>query len=172
LGRRSAQREVALNNPTISRVRTKKNTLPSLFGRLTTVWADHGELTALLPKLDVMCDLIDSGQTVLPATVEPSRLIQSLRLRFRGHFESEEDSGYFSHIARERPELLPTVVALKADHAAMLRKLDELAWLADEVPSWGELSRRARALRTFLCDHERAESELMHCYLAGDERAS
>jgi hypothetical protein len=160
-----------VNTPILSTVRIKKTTLPSLFGRLTTIWADHGELTALLPKLDVMCELIDSGQTLLPAALQPTRLIEGLRLRFLGHFKSEEDSGYFSQIARERPELLPTIVALKADHVAMLTEIDELAWMAQEVHSWGELSRRARVLRTFLCDHEQAESDLMHCYLASDESA-
>ena len=143
-----------------------KRVLPSLFGRLTAVWLDHGELTALLPRIEEMCRLLDAGGTDLPPALHPARLAENLSARLVRHFEAEEASGYFTTMVREEPALLPTIVALKADHVAMLDETRALARMAGDVGQWEELSARARRLVRFLREHEAAEADLMRRFLS------
>jgi hypothetical protein len=153
----------------VSSHRARKSALPSLFGRLTAVWLDHGELTALLPRIEEMCRLLDAGCTVPPPSLHPARLIEEFEARLQRHFEAEETSGYFSTIARQRPEFLPTIVALKADHVTMLEELRELERAAGDYTQWTRLSRRARGLMSFLRQHEATEADLMHGFLSTDD---
>lgn len=143
-----------------------KRVLPSLFGRLTAVWLDHGELTALLPRIEDMCRLLDAGSTQPPASLHPARLAEDLAARLIRHFEAEEASGYFSTMVRDEPALLPTIVALKADHVAMLDEIRNIERMAGDVGQWAELSTRARHLVRFLREHEASESELMRRFLS------
>ena len=145
--------------------------LPNLFGRLTAVWLDHGELIELLPRLEEMCLMLDSGRTVPPPSLHPSRLVENLKARLARHFEAEETSGYFGTIAKQRPELLPAIVALKADHVAMLDELEALDRLAGDFTQWTRLSKRARALTSFLRQHDAAEADLMRRFLSADDDA-
>lgn len=144
-----------------------KRVLPSLFGRLTAVWLDHGELAALLPRIEEMCRLLDAGTTDLPPALRPGRLAENLAARLVRHFEAEEASGYFSTMVRDEPALLPAIVGLKADHVAMLDEIQALGRMASDIGQWGELSRRARRLVEFLREHEAAESDLMRRFLNG-----
>lgn len=147
----------------------RKSALPSLFGRLTAVWLDHGELTALLPRIEEMCGLLDSGCSEIPPSLDPARLFEDLAARLERHFAAEETSGYFSTIAFQRPEFLPAIVALKADHLTMLEELHELQRAAADTTQWEWLSRRARGFMSFLCRHEATEADLMHGFLSSDD---
>lgn len=135
--------------------------LPSLFGRFTAILRDHEHLARTLRELRVMCAAIADGRDTLPSELAPARLIGALRDDLVEHFEAEESDSYFGVVADEGPDLKSQIAALKWEHLAMLRAVDELVRLAEDRSRWPQLSTPTRELIAQLERHERAESVLL-----------
>jgi hypothetical protein len=82
------------------------------------------------------------------------------------HFAIEESPAHLGVMARRRPDLLPLIVDLKADHAALLRALSRIEMAASEKSRWGELPALVSALCTDLDAHESAEAELVSTFFS------
>ncbi len=148
-------------------------TPPSLFGRLTLVHAQHQSLAALLHRLD------EAARTVLDLERRPTDPTESLhgllrlsRLELEEHFAAEEGPAHFETISADRPSLLPAIVDLRADHAAMrdsLAHLDSLTRMDDGGES---LAAGAVELVARFRVHERAEAAMLAEYLGEPEPPS
>jgi hypothetical protein len=139
--------------------------LPTLFGRLTLLFDSHERHLTVLENLNAMCRAIEAGQAV-PAELDPCRLLFELALELSAHFEIEESPAHFGVMARERPDLLPRVVDLKADHAGLLRALGRIDHIAADKARWPELPLLVSAVREELTAHEQAESDLIQEFFA------
>lgn len=146
---------------------TMHTPLPTFFGRLTTVLSEHEHLRDTLRSLTTMCSALEAGQMMLPPELEPRRLIQELCAGLSTHFEAEEGRGHFGTMAQERPDLLPEIVDLKAEHRAMLEIVRNLTLIVEDTARWTELPAPARALSAKLRAHEQAEAELVRRYING-----
>ncbi|HSU38969.1 MAG TPA: hemerythrin domain-containing protein [Polyangiaceae bacterium] len=135
--------------------------LPDFFGRLTTVRSQHEHLGATLRNLEAASDALEIGRTSFPAELSPGALLTALRGDLAQHFEAEESDVHFGTIAREEPRLLPGIVDLKGDHAAMLASIDGLLLVAADQSRWLELVVPIRRLIRALRVHERAEALLL-----------
>jgi hypothetical protein len=140
--------------------KTRRRGLPTLFGRLSILLGSHERQTVTLENLRAMCNAIEAGQS-LPAALQPHRLLAELGCELSAHFSAEEGPAHFGTMARMRPDLLPRVVDLKADHARLQRALARVELLATDKDRLTELPPLVSALLAELGDHERAEGELM-----------
>jgi hypothetical protein len=140
--------------------------LPTLFGRLTSILSDHQQLGKTVHGLQDLCNALDSGAERVPEKLNPGRMLGNLHAHLSRHFVAEEADAHFGLMARERPELLPQVVALKADHAAFLEEITRMLGLAADVVRWSELSDASRRLIARLAAHEQAEAELVERFLS------
>jgi hypothetical protein len=146
--------------------------LPTLFGRLTSLECEHEHLRTHLERVRALCAAL-SGRidTPLPSDEERLRLIVEWQTQLSRHFEAEESPRYFGTLVADRPELIPRIGELRADHAAMLDSLRLLTTLAKEAIESRAFAVRALHLIEQLERHERAESELMREFFEqGGER--
>jgi hypothetical protein len=147
-------------------VRSAEHHLPSLFGRLTNFLDARERHTRILEKVREMAEAIDAGQSPLPAALDPGPLLLELRWELAMHFAAEESDLHFGTIAREQPALLPRVVDLKADHAAMLEDLLQLETIAHTPARWGELPASVARFVAAFHEHEHSETELVAQFLS------
>jgi hypothetical protein len=146
--------------------------LPEFFGRLTTVRHQHEHLGETLKRLEMMCDMIEIGQSPTPEDLNPAQLLTALGDDLAQHFKAEESDAHFGAIALEEPRLLPSIVDLKADHGAMLAGIEGLSLTAGNVARWPELVVPTRHLIKTLRLHERAEALLLQEYFAPSESSA
>jgi hypothetical protein len=145
--------------------------LPEFFGRLTTVLHQHEHLGHTLGKLRTMCDFLEVGRRLESVGIDPPKLLAAWRGDLAQHFVAEESDAHFGMMAEERPRLLPAIVDLKADHAAVLAAIDALLIIATDEARWPELVVPTRRLIRSLEVHERAEALLLHEYFAPSENS-
>lgn len=84
-----------------------------------------------------------------------------LRGPLGAHFEEEERAGLFEQIEEQSPEHAPACVRLRAEHGALIRRLDALraaSPLERRRSAWGT---GVRALLDELSTHESCEAELL-----------
>jgi hypothetical protein len=91
-------------------------------------------------------------------------LLSELRRGLSEHVAAEETEAFFGVIARVRPELLPFVVDLKADHAAMFGALTQLELIVG-AHRWDELPAPLSNLVATLRAHEQVEADLIESFL-------
>jgi hypothetical protein len=151
---------------------TATHPLPTVFGRLTTVLSEHEHLKDTQEKLVALCAALGAGQSPLPSNLAPARLIAKLRAELSRHFANEETDAHFGAVVRERPELLPRVVELRADHTTMLDLIDGLELIAAEETRWNELIAAIPVFLGQLRMHEQAESALVQEFFSPGDRAS
>jgi hypothetical protein len=146
--------------------------LPTLFGRLSILLGLHERQLATLGNLREMCNAIEAGQLSLPGALEPNLLLSELGCGLSAHFANEESSAHFGTIVRTRADLLPRVVDLKADHAALLRTLARIELIATDTSRRAELPALVSGLLADLAAHERAEAELVEEFFSSDRKAA
>jgi hypothetical protein len=156
----------------LARPRKGEPRLPSLFGRLSVLLDSHERQLATFEHLREMCNAIDAGQSSLPATLDPNRLLTELGCELSAHFTNEEGPAHFGTIARTRTDLLPRVVDLKADHSALQRTLARIELIATDKGRRSELPALVSGLLTDLAAHEQAEAELVEEFFSSDQRAA
>jgi hypothetical protein len=136
--------------------------LPTLFGRLTSLRDEHQRLHTHLERVRALCEVLSlTDDTPLPTAAERLLVIVEWQSQLSRHFAAEESSRYFGTLVTDRPELIPRIAELRAEHAAMLDTLELLIRLAGAANAATELSARTLRLIEQLDLHERAESALM-----------
>jgi hypothetical protein len=150
----------------IAGVRSTERHLPSLFGRLTNFLDARERHTRILEKLREMAEAIEAGQSPLPAELEPGPLLLELRWELAMHFDAEESELHFGTMAREQPEVLPRIVDLKADHAAMLEDLLRLEAIAHMPTRWAELPTSVARFTAAFSEHEQEETQLVEQFFS------
>jgi len=149
------------------------NSPPSLFGRLTLVHTQHESLARLLGRLD------ETAHRVLQNDApreddggELAKLLSEWRRQLEAHFTAEEGPAHFETIAADRPSLLPAIVDLRADHAAMRDELAHLETLASKPGERDLVATGVAGLATRFRAHERAEAAMLAEYLGEPELSS
>ena|ERR1051325_2036142 len=145
--------------------------LPTLFGRLTAVLNEHQHLGVTTRKLTELRAALKSGQLELSADLRPGPLLEDFERELSQHFSAEEADTHFGAVARERPALLPDVVALKEDHRSMLRSIETLRLAAADEARWVELPEALQQLLDQLRQHELAEARLLGEFFSREEPA-
>lgn len=144
--------------------------LPTLFGRLTTVYTGHEHLGATLGRLRQMCAALAADQsTALESDLAPDPLIADFLRDLSQHFAAEETEGYFGTVVAERPLFQHRILELRAEHAAMLRALSELRVIAADRRRWNEIAIPMSRLIGQLQAHERTETALLQEYFLQDD---
>jgi hemerythrin len=142
-------------------------TIPTLFGRATTVLGQHATLHVLLDRLRDAC------ANVAGASDEPGadrrRLMEEFRERLCVHFAAEEDEGYFGMVAAVSPALSTEVTHLLEEHAEFLAVVERLLALAEAIEDREEFTETLRAFLQRFNAHERAENRLMQEFFLRDE---
>jgi hypothetical protein len=132
----------------------------------------HDRDAGTLEQLHALCDAIKTGRAPLPKELEPGSLLGELRRELLEHVAAEESEAHFATIARVRPELLPLVVDLKADHAALLGALTRIERIANAANQWDELGASISNFIAASRAHEQAETELMQLFLTQKQEAA
>jgi hypothetical protein len=115
-----------------------------------------------------MCNALAIGRP-LPESLEPARLLSSLRRELSAHFAAEEGRAHYRMSTLTRMDLLPRMIDLKADHVGLLRALSHLEQIATDAGRWDELPALVSSWLSALADHEHAEAELVEAYLSPSE---
>jgi hypothetical protein len=151
-----------------TKTRSFEPRLPSLFGRLSILLDAHERHTATLDGIREMCNALEIGRT-LPESLEPNRLLSSLRRELSAHFAAEEGRAHYRTSTLTRTDLLPRMIDLKADHVCLLRALSHIEQVATDTDRWAELPALVSSWLSALADHEHAEAELVEAYLSPSE---
>lgn len=138
---------------------TSSPTAPGFFGRVPLLLSEQKRLAALLEALRELSAALDVGMGSLPARLEPPRLIEEVAGVLAGHFRSAEDC--LQAVAARRPDLLPAVVDMRSDHAALSQSLKDLRLMATDPGRWVELPLRITALLERLALHREGEAALV-----------
>lgn len=139
---------------------TDRASLPSLFGRFSSVLQEHDQLKTTLHQLRTMCATLDDASE-LPQELWPAPLFEELFAELKSHFASEEAPAYFGTVVDESPTLAPQINTLKREHLDMLMRIEELLGVAQDRTRWTALSHPTRQFVALLEQHERAESKLL-----------
>jgi len=144
--------------------------LPAFFGRVSTLLEGREHLAQSLNKLREASAAIEIGLSPLPGRLEPRRLLRELGVDLQSHLATTE--GYLRTVAHERPELLPLVVDMRADHAAIARELSALESVVADEARWGELPVLASRLRKLVRAHQEAEANLVQGLMSAQSSAA
>ncbi len=127
-------------------------------GLVRRILEEHRGLLRRLGALEACFGEVRAGRDE-PALAKLAGALDALRGTLAAHFEMEERSDIFSRIERERPELVERAAALRAEHAAILEKLDEAR--ARCSAENGEAAATAAALVRLIRIHEAEEDDLL-----------
>jgi hypothetical protein len=101
-------------------------TIPTLFGRATAVFGEHGSLHTLLSRLRDVSAGVGDGSVETGNERDRQRLLEELRERLSLHFAAEEDDGYFGMLVATQPALHTAVTRLAGEHQEFLLTIDRL----------------------------------------------
>ncbi len=128
---------------------------------------EHRTLRSLLAQVESAftrsAPRAGSGPDVVAARLD------TLRGPLGAHFEEEERSHLFEDIEERAPDQAPACARLRAEHAALLRRLD---FLRAARPEDRRRETWAREVRAFLADmngHESREADLLTRTLDGSD---
>jgi hypothetical protein len=127
--------------------------LPNLFGRASSVQADHEHLKHTWARLRELT----GAQGGVVSDQRTWDLVRGFAAELLAHFSAEE-TDYFVALRDEQPALAPRIEHLQADHAAIRGLLAEL--LALEARS-RNLEQPLRVVLDRLEKHEHAETTLL-----------
>lgn len=131
---------------------------PAFFGRMPLLMSEQKRLAALLDSLRELGLVLEVGAAALPARLDPPKLVDELARVLSEHFADAEDC---LRTAAQRHDLLPAVVDLRSDHAALSESLADLRLLAGDQARWTELPSRIASLLRKLAAHREVEAALV-----------
>lgn len=132
---------------------------PAFFGRAPLLLSEQKRFAALLDALHDLSAALEAGLGSLPARLEPANLVEELARVLAEHFQGAEDC--LKAVAVSRRDLLPTVVDMRADHAALSQSLADLRLLVADRGRWVELPQRIAGLLERLAVHRESEATLI-----------
>jgi len=140
-------------------------TIPSLFGRATTVLGEHARLRETLALLTVDSSPPDARA----ADARFHELVERCTDELIEHFAAEEAEGYFGTLLSDCPRLSSTIMRLELEHEEMRREILDIRGLTRVPGKAQESDRRIRALVARVQAHERAENLLLQEFFLRDE---
>jgi hypothetical protein len=126
----------------------------------------HARFAVTLERLRELCAGVEAGGGPLSSSPAPRRLVDELVRGLGEHVAKTER--YLQAIAAARRDLLPAVVDLRADHAALTQALVDLRLVAVNQERWGELPLRVRRLVAKVDSHRDAEATLLDLAATGE----
>jgi hypothetical protein len=138
--------------------------LPDLFGRASTVSADHAHLRAIWARLR---KLFTSEPTGAVPRDEKWQLICEFTSEVTLHFAAEEAEGHFGALEAQCHELRPRISKLREEHAQITVRINELLAARGTLePS--ELDAKLRSLLEQFQLHETGEAALLQEFFGRD----
>lgn len=119
----------------------------------------HRRFAVALERLRELCARVEAGSGPLSSSPAPARLIDELVRGLGEHVANTEE--YLQAIAVRRRDLLPAVVDLRTDHAALTQALVDLRLVVTDAERAGTLPSRVRKLHAELDAHRAAEALLL-----------
>jgi len=132
---------------------------PAFFGRMPVLLSEQKRCAALIDALGDLCAALEVGSGPLSARLDPPPLIEELARVLTEHFQGAEDC--LMVVAKRRPDLLPAVVDMRSDHAALSESLTDLRLLVADQARWVELPLRIGSVLQRLTVHREAEAGLI-----------
>ncbi|HEV8548551.1 MAG TPA: hypothetical protein VGQ57_05975 [Polyangiaceae bacterium] len=132
---------------------------PAFFGRAPVLLSEEKRLAALLDSLRELSGALEVGLAPLPPRLSPPALVEELGQVLADHFQGAEDC--LKAVAVSRRDLLPVVVDMRSDHAALSQTLVDLRLLVGDPGRWVELPRRIANLLERLAVHRESEAALL-----------
>jgi hypothetical protein len=130
---------------------------PAFFGRVPPLLDEQARFAAALSSLRELCAALEVG--ALPAELEPPRLVEELGRMLTHHREDAEE--WLRTVASHRRDLLPAVVDMRTDHAALSQALSDLRLVAADPARWVELPPRVTSLLAKMESHRQVEADLV-----------
>jgi hypothetical protein len=121
--------------------------------------AQNGRFAVALERLRELSAGVEAGGGPLSSSPAPARLVDELVRGLADHVARTER--HLQAFATSRRELLPAIVDLRADHAALTQALVDLRVVASNSERWCELPLCVRRLLAKLDTHRDAESMLL-----------
>jgi hypothetical protein len=131
---------------------------PAFFGRMPLLLSEQKRLADLVDSLRELCQVLEVGAAALPPRLDPPKLVDELARVLAEHFAGADDA--LCRVA-QRHDLLPAVVDLRSDHAALSDALSDLRLVAEDQAQWTELPRRIATLLRKLAAHREVEAALI-----------
>lgn len=140
-------------------------TLPDLFGRASTVAADHARLRDIWARLRKLVSTQDT-EAAAPRD-EQLQLIGEFAIELTAHFAAEEADSHFGALEEQCHDLRPRISTLRDEHARITVQVTEiLTSQATLKPS--ELNAKVQWLLDDYQRHETAEAALLQEFFARD----
>jgi hemerythrin len=143
---------------------TVQTNIPTLFGRVTTVFKEHEDLRPLLARLRKHATGLALGGKPSESDVED--LLDRFFDQLLAHFAAEENEGYFGTVIEDYPDLSVNVERLMAEHEEMVDAVERLRVLAAEPRRSRDLGLGLLSLISQFEGHEQEESILMRSFLS------
>jgi hypothetical protein len=136
-----------------------RDPVPVFLGRAAVLLSEQEQLATTLGQLRELGAAIDAGASPLPPRLDPRLLIRRLKEEFVHHLALTDE--WLRLVARTRPALLPAIVDLRSDHAAIGAALADLDEVVAEEARWGELPDALARILECLDVHCSAEALLV-----------
>ncbi len=130
--------------------------------------AQRGRFATTLERLRELCARVEAGSGPLSSSPAPTRLVDELVRGLAEHVSKTER--HLQVLAANRRDLLPAIVDLRADHAALTQALVDMRHVAANGDRWCELPLHVRRLVARVDTHRDAEAMLLD--LAAEREAN
>jgi len=130
-----------------------------LVNRASAASRQNDRFALALERLRELGAGLEAGGGPLSSSPAPTRLIDALGQSLAEHVARAES--FLRSVAASRRDLLPAVVDLRADHAALTQELAELRLSATDDARCDELPLRVRRLLARVASHRSAEAALL-----------
>lgn len=137
---------------------TPASGLPAFFGRVPLLLNEQERFAAALESLRELCAALDVGMGALPEQLDPPHVVEELERVLTRHREDADE--WLGMVASRRCDLLPAVVDIRTDHAALAQALSDLRLVAADPARWAELPLRITSLLAKVESHRQVEAAL------------
>lgn len=125
--------------------------------------AEHREMRQLVHRLR---DAVNRNRSWSREVArEAVRAVEAMRTHLRHHFAQEEEGGYLEQALAMAPRFSDEAQVLLAQHASMLKRIDEVAEVArgavEDAELWPQLKLQVKDLLRNLIAHESAENRIV-----------
>lgn len=142
---------------------TTQPDMPTLFGRVTTVFKEHADLRPIIARLRTYAT--DAALGRQPG-VDLQTVLDEFFDQLLTHFAAEENEGYFGTLIADCPDLSAHVERLMAEHEDMVDVIERLRVLAENPNGARNLGLGLLTLLAQFEGHEHEENMLMRTFLA------
>jgi hemerythrin len=141
-----------------------QTSIPTLFGRVTTVFKEHDDLRPMIAGLRKHAIELALGRR--PSELDVEDVLDRFFDQLLAHFAAEENEGYFGTVIEDYPDLSVNVERLMAEHEEMVDAIERLRVLAADPDRSRDLGLGLLSLISQFEGHEHEESILMRTFIS------